>query len=676
MKLLIYLLGIIGSVGSLVYSFNFSSNNHFIFISCIIVGLLIYLGFNYIQGKKKFVIGSIIADGILLLIPSTMDCLTYITSIIIYKYREVSVYDFNFESTYIFYDDPQICILAFLLIFIPLFLSAVIAIDKQKYTLAILALLPGVFIELLFTITPPWYFLACYVLYVLILLIGALQKGAILKIPMIIISVVAMAITYISFPISTYRPSKYSLFDNARTPISTPGNIKEEYNVNSQGDRHYRNSLDFTIAGEVTLNNFKIRGIAYDLYEDGKWGTSHSRVETEWFKNNLEKIANITKTSRQVIEVNQISGYSQRNYTPYFIINDDMTYYGDHYEGKNPQTYEMIIPNDDFNALLSTIDYKAKGELLKEIAERNGTQDYYDEYFGQGNEDDEKLTSVPEETKSIIENFLKQHNVIDNGNIFNYITQCTNALAANTSYTLRPGNTPDNVDVVDYFLNTNKKGYCVHYASTLALMLRSRGYPARFVVGYQVPGSKNNAGKLIVRDSNAHAWVEIYDEYLGGTPIEATPTSSENPNTPTDTITPAPNQGDKTPQPVEPEKPNIQQISQNDSFQIPVYIYYLAGGMIFIFIVLFQARIRKKRMFKGAANSNQKVCYYYYYLTKLKINCDVIKTIIDKARFSQHQISIEELEIVEQFYQDKTNAYFKQANLFKKIYLRYLIAVL
>ena len=127
------------------------------------------MGFNYIQGKKKFVIGSIIADGILLLIPSTMDCLTYITSIIIYKYREVSVYDFNFESTYIFYDDPQICILAFLLIFIPLFLSAVIAIDKQKYTLAILALLPGVFIELLFTITPPWYFLACYVLYVFLM---------------------------------------------------------------------------------------------------------------------------------------------------------------------------------------------------------------------------------------------------------------------------------------------------------------------------------------------------------------------------------------------------------------------------------------------------------------------------------------------------------------------------
>ncbi|MFQ7174196.1 MAG: hypothetical protein ACLRQF_20360 [Thomasclavelia ramosa] len=65
----------------------------------------------------------------------------------------------------------------------------------------------------------------------------------------------------------------------------------------------------------------------------------------------------------------------------------------------------MIIPNDDFNALLSTIDYKAKGELLKEIAERNGTQDYYDEYFGQGNEDDEKLTSVPEKQNRLLRIF-------------------------------------------------------------------------------------------------------------------------------------------------------------------------------------------------------------------------------------------------------------------------------
>ena len=44
----------------------------------------------------------------------------------------------------------------------------------------------------------------------------------------------------------------------------------------------------------------------------------------------------------------------------------------------------------------------------------------------------------------------------------------------------------------------------------------------------------------------------------------------------------------------------------------------------------------------------------------------MIKTIIDKARFSQHQISIEELEIESSFYQDKTNAYFKTNSCSKK----------
>lgn len=676
MQLLLYLLGIIGSVGSLIYSFSFSSNNHFIFIACIIVGILLYFGYNHARNKRRFIIGSIVVDSGLLLLPSTVFCLTYLISIVIYKYREVSIYDFNFESAHVYFENPEICILAFLVIFIPLFLLTAIALDKKMYVLAIVALLPGVFIELLFTITPPWYFLSCYVLYVLILLIGAFQNEAVLKIPMIVISVLAMLVTYAAFPVSTYRPSKYSLFDNAKTPLSSAGNIKEEYNVNDQGDRHYRNSLDFIIDGEVILSNFKIRGITYDLYEDGKWGTSHGRTETEWFKNNLEKIANITKTSRQAVEIEQLSGYSQRNYTPYFFVNDDIAYYGDHYEGVNPQSYEMIVPNDDFNALLSENNLGAKEELLMEIANRNGTQDYLEGNFNQGNEDYEELTAVPEETKQIIDEFLKQHDVMDNGDIFNYIAQCTNALAANTTYTLTPGNTPDNVDIVDYFLNDNKKGYCVHYASTLALMLRNKGYMARFAVGYQVPGTKNNTGKLVVRDSNAHAWVEIYDQYLGWIPIEATPTSSENPNKPTDTITPAPNQGENTlPTPNAPasNEPGISQDSEN---QIPIYIYYFAGVIILIFTVLLQAKIRKKRMFKGAANSNQKVCYYYYYLAKLKINCDEIKTIIDKARFSQHQISVEELEIVERFYQDRTNKYFKQANLLKKIYLRYLIAVL
>ena len=74
---------------------------------------------------------------------------------------------------------------------------------------------------------------------------------------------------------------------------------------------------------------------------------------------------------------------------------------------------------------------------------------------------------------------------------------------------------------MNYFLNVNKKGYCVHYASSLALMLRRNGIASRFVLGYQANDSKNKKGQLIIRDRNEHAWIEIFDEYLGWIPIEA-----------------------------------------------------------------------------------------------------------------------------------------------------------
>jgi protein-glutamine gamma-glutamyltransferase len=63
---------------------------------------------------------------------------------------------------------------------------------------------------------------------------------------------------------------------------------------------------------------------------------------------------------------------------------------------------------------------------------------------------------------------------------------------------------------LDEFLFQNKKGFCEHFAGASATLLRSLGYPARVVVGYQ--GGKWNAisNALIVRSRDAHAWVEVW----------------------------------------------------------------------------------------------------------------------------------------------------------------------
>jgi transglutaminase-like putative cysteine protease len=55
-----------------------------------------------------------------------------------------------------------------------------------------------------------------------------------------------------------------------------------------------------------------------------------------------------------------------------------------------------------------------------------------------------------------------------------------------------------------------KRGYCQYYASTMAMLMRMEGIPARYVQGF-LPGDRDPAtGKELIRYSNSHAWVEVY----------------------------------------------------------------------------------------------------------------------------------------------------------------------
>lgn len=75
-------------------------------------------------------------------------------------------------------------------------------------------------------------------------------------------------------------------------------------------------------------------------------------------------------------------------------------------------------------------------------------------------------------------------------------------------YSLRPGSMDS--DIVDRFLFETRQGYCEHYASAMAFVLRAARIPARVVVGYQGGEPNPMGGYLIVRQSDAHAWVEAW----------------------------------------------------------------------------------------------------------------------------------------------------------------------
>jgi transglutaminase-like putative cysteine protease len=87
-------------------------------------------------------------------------------------------------------------------------------------------------------------------------------------------------------------------------------------------------------------------------------------------------------------------------------------------------------------------------------------------------------------------------------------------------YTLGPP--PLGHDAIDDFLFNTREGFCEHYASSFTVLMRAAGIPARVVTGYQ-GGFWNNVGQyLLVRNSDAHAWSEVWLDGHGWVRIDPT----------------------------------------------------------------------------------------------------------------------------------------------------------
>jgi hypothetical protein len=65
-------------------------------------------------------------------------------------------------------------------------------------------------------------------------------------------------------------------------------------------------------------------------------------------------------------------------------------------------------------------------------------------------------------------------------------------------------------DSIDDFLFDTRTGFCEHYASAFTFLMRAAGIPARVVVGYQGGYWNDFAHYLLVRQSDAHAWSEVW----------------------------------------------------------------------------------------------------------------------------------------------------------------------
>jgi protein-glutamine gamma-glutamyltransferase len=100
-------------------------------------------------------------------------------------------------------------------------------------------------------------------------------------------------------------------------------------------------------------------------------------------------------------------------------------------------------------------------------------------------------------------------------------------LQSNFGYTLELPGKPE-ADPLAHFLFARKKGHCEYFASSMVIMLRTLGIPARVVNGFRGGEYNDLTGSYIVREKDAHSWAEAYFPEYGWVTFDPTPAGPDS----------------------------------------------------------------------------------------------------------------------------------------------------
>jgi hypothetical protein len=109
---------------------------------------------------------------------------------------------------------------------------------------------------------------------------------------------------------------------------------------------------------------------------------------------------------------------------------------------------------------------------------------------------------------------------------YDYVLAVDRYLRDGFTYSERPPVTAPEVSPLDGFLFDTHSGYCQHFSGAMALLLRMGGVPARVVTGFSPGGYSNRKAAWIVRDTDAHSWVEAWFDGYGWVTLDPTPSAT------------------------------------------------------------------------------------------------------------------------------------------------------
>ena len=322
---------------------------------------------------------------------------------------------------------------------------------------------------------------------------------------------------------------------------------------------------------------------------------------------------------------------------------------------------------------------------------------------------------LPQATREAAQKILQTQHLETPEDILQYVQNCA-------PYSLQTGAMPQETgDFAIWFLEEAETGYCVHFATAAAVLLRAAGYPARYVTGYAVMTRRGIPAK--VTEKRAHAWVEYADPEMGfvwqlfeATPVDFSYDPAPSPSTePTQPSTEPTQPSTEATQPSTQTQPSTlpsqstlpsgatspsgtvsgpatvpstqvtgQQKQEKSSMDLSWLWLWLVrlGSLLAVIAALWlqyriRFRLRQKKLRTGTPNAQALARWQEILRLDRLLKTqppEQLLELAEKARFSQHTISKAELFRLGQYLEQQRKA-LQTLPVWKRLFLRLIWAI-
>lgn len=307
------------------------------------------------------------------------------------------------------------------------------------------------------------------------------------------------------------KPSKGVYYDELYTQVSSvlkgQGNGSAGISIDERGiAKTGYIDTDKKLGGPLTISkdgvfkvhtnegNLYLRGSVKDEYTGYSWKRSkkHSFANQDNLKSK-DKINNNIDIDgeKKVIKIETLN----TGYDGYFVPINTININGSKFSG--------VYWNEENNLYISNKRVTSNYEV--EYFEEPIINKFQYSLDGKKNDMYLKLPkSIPDRVHQLAKE-ITQNSKTD----LEKVIQIRDYLSRNYAYDINVSNIPEGVDFVDYFLFSEKKGYCVYFATSFTVLARSVGIQARYVEGFKTTNDIQPEGYLEVTNEDAHAWAEV-----------------------------------------------------------------------------------------------------------------------------------------------------------------------